>query len=271
MLGFFMAILVSRGFYLKILKEHYNWLYFYLRNPNKRSFTSKLRKSLANNFWYLLLAVLVVTFFVSKNEILLLNGLLAKVIFWAFIPVLTALFVSIPALSFLGEEYRYVDYGAVPVGIAISLLCFKDLQIYMWLVSIICVFMCFIALFKFKKYIHESNSLVHPDDISSYHTLRNFSARASFGNLLVVPHIRTMEVNFFTGLNVVHLVRPKKMWASGDIKNLLNRYEIKFVLKFKGCTSPLLEKLMDTVHTNKILELTNLELYRLIPEKHTSL
>jgi hypothetical protein len=259
-LGFFLSILVSRGFYFKILKEHYNWLYFYSLNPYKRRLAPKLRRIFSDNFWYLSLVVSLVLFFISKNESVLYNDLIAKVTFWAFVPILIALFVSIPVLSFLGEDYRYVQYGVAPVGIASS-LCIENSQAYVWLVSLICVFMSFLALFKLKRYLHDSNYIVHPDDISSYRSLRN----DSLSNLLVFPHIRTLEVNYFTGLRMVHLVRPKSIWTPQHLENLLDKYGIQFVLKFKG-DSQIFEKLKDIVQINKILVFTNFELYKLTPK-----
>jgi hypothetical protein len=190
----------------------------------------------------------------------LYNDLIAKVTFWAFIPILIALLVSIPALSFLGGDYRYVQYGVAPVGIASSLFI-ESSNIYIWLAFFICVSMSFLALLKLKRYLDLPNSLVHPDDISSYCSLRNYS----LSNLLVFPHIRTLEVNYFTDLGVIHLVRPTSTWTSKHVENLLNKYGIQFVLKFKG-DSQIFEKLKDIVHINKILVSTNFELYKLTPK-----
>jgi len=163
-------------------------------------------------------------------------------------------------LSFLGEDYRYVQYGVVPVGI-VSSLFIESLYGYIWLVLFISIFMSFVSLFELKRYLHHSNDLVCPDDISAYHSLRNYN----LSNSLVFPHIRTLEVNYFTDLRVVHLVRPKSTWDSKHLENLLNKYGIQFILKFKG-DSPIFEKLRDIVHINKILVFTNFELYKLTPK-----
>jgi hypothetical protein len=259
-LGFLLSIFAGRGFYLKILKEHYNWLHYYSLYPHRTRITSKFRAIFSRSFWYLSIVVPIAFIFIFGKKDMLYNDLTAKVTFWALIPVLIALLVSIPALSFLGENYRYVQYGVVPVGIAIPLFI-ESSNIYIWLTFFVCLCMSFLAMFQFKRYLDFSNALVHPDDISSYCSLRNYS----LSSLLVFPHIRALEVNYFTDLRVIQLVRPKSTWASKDVEDLLSKYGIQFVLKFKG-DSQLFEKLKDVVQINKILVFTNFELCKLTPK-----
>jgi len=264
-LGFLLSIFLSRGFYLKILKEHYCWLYYYSLYPKENRVTSRLISIFSRNCWYLLIIASMIYFFIFKNEGILYDNLMGKASFWAFIPVLIALLVSIPRLSFLGEDYRYVQYSVAPVGI-VSSLYMESSPVYVWVIFLACVSMSFFALFKLKRYLQHSNDLVNPGDVSSYHFLRNYNP----SYLLVFPHIRTLEVNYFADLNVVHLVRPKSPWTSEHIENLLNKYGIQFVLKFKG-DSHIFEKLKDTVHINKTLTFTNFEVYKLTPKNPTIL
>jgi heme/copper-type cytochrome/quinol oxidase subunit 1 len=209
----------------------------------------------------------IILLFIQKNEGFLYTDLIAKVTFWAFIVIIIAIFVSIPALSFLGEEYRYIEYGVVPVGISISLLIASS-DVYVWLVSFVCVFMSFLALFKLKRHLYYSKALVDPDDILSYRSLRDYS----LSNLLVFPHTRTLEVSYFTKLHVIHPVRREKRFNSDSeyLDSLLNTYGVRCVLKFKG-TDPyqLFAKLTDMVSMKKILDFKNFELYELSPKKTT--
>lgn len=259
-LGFLLAIFVSRGFYFKILKEHYNWLYYFSLYPKKSRIAVKLRTIFSRNFWYLPIVASMAYLLLMKDESLLYSDLIAKVTFWAFIPVFIAFVVSIPALSFLGEEYRYVMYGVAPVGIASSLYTASS-NVYVWFVSFVCVVMSFLALFKLKRYLHDSKALVDHDEILSYHSLKNYS----LSNLLVFPHIRTLEVNYFTKLRVVHPVRPRP-WNSKDIGNLLNTYRIQHILKFKG-DDQTFATIKNNINMNKISEFSNFELYKLTPKK----
>jgi len=265
--GFLLSILVSRGFYLKILKEHISWLYFYSLFPPKARITHKLRTIFSRNFWYLVTIASIISLSIQKNESFLYTDLIAKVTFWTFNIIIIALFVSVPALSFLGEEYRYIEYGVVPVGISSSLLIASS-NVYVWLVSFVCAFMSFLALFKFKRYLYNSKALIDPDDILSYRSLRDYS----LSNLLVFPPTRTLEINYFTKIHVIHPVRKETRFNSDSehLDNLLNTYGIRYVLKFKG-TDPyqLFATLTNIVSMKKIFGFKNFELYELSPEKTT--
>jgi hypothetical protein len=260
--GFLLSILVSRGFYIKILKEHINWLYFYSLHPRKAHIIGKLRAIFSKNFWYLVFLASMILLFMFNNEEFLYTDLIAKLTFWAFVNIVIALLVSIRALSFLGEEYRYVEYSVFPVGIASSLLIASS-NIYVWFVAFTCALLSFLALFKFKRYLHHSKALVDPDDILAYRSLRD-----NLGNLLVLPHTRTLEVNYFTKLQVVHPVRKKFRSTSQHLDDLLKTYGIQYVLKFKD-TDPfqIFATLMTIANLNKILVFKNFEVYKLSNKK----
>ena len=128
--------------------------------------------------------------------------------------------------------------------------------------------MSFLALFKFKNYLYHSKALIDPDDILSYRSLRDYS----LSNLLVFPHTRTLEVNYFTKLHVVHPVRKRTTFNSDSeyLDNLLNTHGIQYVLKFKGTDpSQLFATLTTMVSMKKILVFKNSELYELSPKKTT--
>jgi hypothetical protein len=255
-LGFLLSILVSKGFYLKILREHYNWLYFYFRvlhgEPNRS--IRKLGAVLSRNLWYLLIVVSMAVYSISRNGSPFNSDLIAKVSFWAFIPFITALIMSTPALSFLGEGYRYIQYGVVPVGIVGSLLL-ESPNLYIWPAFLACSFMTFLVLHRYKRHLHESKLLINPSD-TSYSCLRNHK----LGNVLVFPRIRTLEVNYFAKLQVVHLVRPQ----SNTNQNIACRYGIKHVLIFKGDDKALAE-LKSAFDMSRILTSPLFELYKLVP------
>jgi hypothetical protein len=264
--GLLLSILVSKGFYIKILKEHIIWLYFYSFSHRQAHITDKLRSVFSRNFWYLAIVASIVLLFIRNNEDFLYTDLIAKLAFWAFITIVIALIVSVPALSFLGEEYRYVEYGVFPVGITSSLLIVSS-NIQVWFVTFACVVLTFLALFKFKRYLYHLKGLVDPDDILAYRSLRD-----NLGNLLVFPHTRTLEVNYFTKLQVVHPVRIRFNSASELLDNLINKYGIQYVLKFKGADSDhIFATLTNIVSMKKILAFMNVELYKLTPKNDLSI
>jgi hypothetical protein len=241
------------------LKEHYNWLYFYCKvNPLKPPITLTLRRIFTRNFFYLALVALPILFLISGNESIIYNDLMLKLTYWAFIPIVIALIVAIPALSYLGEAYRYVQYAVVPVAIS-SVLYIESAPAYAWLVPLACVLMSFLVLFKFKKHVLGSNYLVQSTDVSSYNLLKNYTSEYS----LVFPHIRSLELNYFTGLGVIHLVRPKNIGTVEHFENLLSKYDIRFVINFDKNGSQILQKLKDVASVEKILTYTNFDVYKL--------
>lgn len=255
--GFLLSVVVSKGFYLKILREHYNWLSFYSAihhdMPNKTR--RKLVSVLSRNLWYLSVVIAMALYFIWKNGNLLSNDLTAKIYFWAFIPVVTAFIVSVPALSFLGEEYRYVQYSVVPVGIICSLQLGSP-NLYVWPVFFACSFMIFLELYKFKKYVLQSQLKIKPCETSAYNCLRNHK----LGKVLVFPHIRTLEVNYFTKLQVVHFVRP----GSKTYEDRVRAYGVEYALIFKGDDKAFL-KLKSTFDMSRVLTSPIFEVYKLRP------
>lgn len=253
-LGFLLAIIISKGSYLNILKEHYNWLYYFKHNPRKRSLASKLNSIASRNIWYLLLLSVFLT---SENQNIFNDVIIAKMFFWALMPLFISILVSFPMLSFFGQEYRYVWYGVVPTGIVASIIMAKPSNhIFVWVV-LICTVTSFLILFRLKRYYVKSGFNVSHNDIQDYKSLEKQNIR----NLLVFPHTRALEINYFTGAKVVCLVRTTPL-TPNYFKNLLDRYDIRYALRFKkeDRAFSLLKKAVDT---KKLLDFQNFEIYQL--------
>jgi hypothetical protein len=259
--GFLLSILISKGFYLRILKEQVNWLRFYRDRPDRNRIIIKFKTIVGRNSWFLLIAVSIL--FVSIQsysnicESLLGIDFVTKLVFWALVNILIALLVSFPALSFLGEYYRYVEYSLVPIAVLSSIFLAK-LSSNFSLLLVVCIPLSLVALFKFRKYLDRSKALTDPNDILSYGCLRDYS----INNLLVFPTNRTLEVGYYSGLKIIHLVRGPKT-ATEHIANLLNNYEITYILKFKDedCYQ-LFATMVNMTNMKKIADFTNFELYK---------
>jgi hypothetical protein len=265
-LGFLLSIIISKGFYLRILEEQIRWLRFYKDRPRKTQLAPDLASIFGGNVWILQIAISILFVFFQSNGSLLENlprtELMAKVIFWAFINILIALLVSISALSFLGEYNRYVEYSMVSIAIAASVFM-ASLGTYILIVSFACVGVSLLALLKFRRYLVQSKALVDPGDVLSYLSLRDYG----LSNLLVFPSNRTLEVCYYSGLSVIHPVRGANT-PSEQITNLTNNYEIRYVLRFKG-EDPyqLFATIANTTNMKKIADFKNFELYRIAQEK----
>lgn len=229
LLGFLLSIVLTRGRYLKVLKEHFGWLYFYSHFSLHGDYINKLKRLFARNIWYLLVFISLFFFLSQQNSIFLADTTL-KLFFWAFVPLIAALLTTLPALSFLGENYRYIDYSVVPVGV-ISALLLSNFNAYVLLIFLICFLVSTAVLLMYKKHIYQSNWLVDPGDILSYQDLKG----CFLSNLLVFPPNRTLEVNYFTGLSVIHPVRMKTSETLTEFfERLLRNYKLRYVFRFKG-------------------------------------
>ena len=263
--GFLLSIFVSRGFFLKILKEHINWLYFYKSRPQRTHIITNLSAIFGRNIWALQIVISILFVLFQNNdslfESLLKTDLFTKVVFWSFINVLLALLVSIPNLSFLGEYYRYLEYSVVSIGIATSLLMVY-LSPYILLVSFTCISISLLVLMKYRRHLVHSKALVDPDDILSYYSLRDYN----LSNLLVFPGARTLEVRYYSKISVIHPVRGPETPVE-HITNLTNNYEIRYVLKFKD-NDPyqLFATMTNMKKMEKIADFANFELYKINQE-----
>ncbi len=256
-LGFLLSIVISKGFYLKIIAEHFRWLRFYRLRPFRAPLKTYFASIFGSNVWAFFIILSIFFVFQTNMWTFPQNDTLIKMIYWAFINILISLFISIPALSFLGEYSRYIEYSIVPIGVT-SVLFITSLSPYFLLVAAACIFLTLIALFKFKKYIIKSHGLVDPEDISSYNTLKD----RNFNNVLVFP-ARTLEVNYYSQIRVIHPVRGAET-PLDQITHLVDNYRIKYVLKFKdGDPYQLFATMAKMRNLTKILDFKNFELYEL--------
>lgn len=260
-LGFLLLIIVGRGFYIKILKEHIRWLNFYRLRPFRAPLKSYLTAILGGNVWILFIILSIFVglfqniFFQSPN--ILLTNLYLKVVFFSLINILIAVAVSIPALSFLGEYSRYVEYSAAPIAISCSLLT-AILNPYFIIASLVFIFLSLLALSKYKKYLVDSRAIIDSDDVSSYHSLKELN----LSNVIVFP-ARTLEVNYYSRISVVHPVRGAETPLE-QVTHLTENYRLKFVLKFKD-SDPygLFATLTKMKKMEKVLDFKNFEVYQI--------
>ncbi|MGE5555452.1 MAG: hypothetical protein ACM3UY_04210 [Methanocella sp.] len=256
-LGVLLAVAMSRGFYLKILKEHLGWLYFYSRHPPQAKISMKLKQIFARNFWFLVAVGAIVLFLAQSNPAF--DSLMVRTTYWAIITMVVAIVISIPRLAFLGEDYRYIEYSILPVGV-IGGLSVVHLNLPVLILILIALATNVLALFKYKKYLATSYSLTNPEDLYAYKKLAEFGSN----NMLVIPHIRTLEVGYFTKLKVVHGVRTVSNSIHDQLEHLTTNYTIDYVVKYKKLDPYLtfftLQKMFNPV---KVFDFENYEVYQI--------
>ena len=260
-LGFVLSIILSKGFYLKIIKEHVRWLRFYRVRPFRAPIKNYLISILGSNVWiFFVIISLFIVLFQSNfalSQTILASNLFSRVAFWAFINIFMALAISIPTLSFLGEYSRYIEYSIVPIGIAATLFI-ANLSSYFMLLSIPFIFLTLMALSKFRKYLHNSKMLIDNDDLSSYSILKTHN----LSNVLVFP-ARALEVSYYSKITVIHPVRGAETPVD-QISHLIENYRINYVLKFKDSDPyQLFATMRKLKNMEKILDFKNFEIYKL--------
>jgi len=255
LLGLLIAILISRGFYLKILKEHFFWIRFY-NFKRKILFIHDFSYILARNPWYLAIFVAILPV-IGNNLIFLNSDLNVKIFFWAVVNLLIAIVVLIPSLSLIGEYYRYIEYGLVPVGIAVG-ITLNSLNSSIIVAVFVALFIGFFAVIRLKKNVNDSKMLVNPNDIRLYQSLKDCCP----GNFLVIPSIRTLEVNYFSQISVVHLVRGHGIL--GYLAQIIETYKIGYTLKFKGSDPyDIFEGIKKSLSIEKTIDFENFEIYEI--------
>jgi hypothetical protein len=259
--GFSASIIISRGFYFKILKEHISWLHFYSLYPLKAAIVPKLRQIALRNFWYFALGLSVATLLLSGS--FHLSGIMLKALYWTIIPLIAALATSLPALSFLGEEYRYIEYSAVPLAITLLFTLISLPSSISLVILLITSIVPLVALVKYKKYLVTTCSLTNPKDLEAYATLKTAAA----DHIIVIPHTRTLEISYFTALEVVHPVRTSSSSAVVQVKHLLNNYRIDYVANFRELDKYSLFSIIQGItNLKKVQSFPNFDIYRITKE-----
>jgi len=211
---------------------------------------------LARNPWYLVIFVVILPV-IGNNLIFLNSDLNTKIFFWAVVNLLIAIVVLIPSLSLIGEYYRYIEYGLVPVGIAVG-ITLNSLNSSIIVAVFVALFIGFFALIRLKKNVNDSKMLVNPNDIRLYQSLKDCCP----GNFLVIPSIRTLEVNYFSQISVVHLVRGHGIL--GYLAQIIETYKIGYILKFKGSDPyDIFEGIKKSLSIEKTIDFENFEIYEI--------
>ncbi|MGD6934025.1 MAG: hypothetical protein ACQCN5_07465 [Candidatus Bathyarchaeia archaeon] len=264
--GLIFALLVSRGFYLKILKEHVKWLIHYARHPHflPTPYISHIKGIFARNTWYLLFPLAIIILFLEGNS-LWLFGLNGKIVFLALAPLIVSFFVALPKLAFIGEDYRYIEYAIIPVACSVSVfIVFTGWNLFLIIGGIVSLAASFFGLRLYKKYLINSKFLVDDEEINIvFPQLKNVIT----GPIMVLPFYRALEASYYTELKTIHLVRIEGTSAE-LVDILINKCFVEYLLFFKEFTDAKAKGVYDYLSKNnlivKIEDFKNIELYKIV-------
>lgn len=219
-----LAVVLSKGFYFKVLKGHIGNLSFWYKNIEYR-FAHQVKGNLKeyktqdfifrmyNEFLKFPPFVFTITnpwtvaslyfFFTTFSD----NPLFAKFAWLVMFSYVVALAtVWIPQLRFLGEGQRYLELSAFPAAFlsAYVLIHFMETQLSFWVLSGYALVGCFalvtIVFIQRKAIIKEELRTVTESMEEMFAFLRSFKKKP---RLLCVPHQITTNVIYHTGCPVL--------------------------------------------------------------------
>ncbi len=252
-----LAVLVSKGFYLKILKSHYTILNFWRKNISSLSkfdayFLKKegkkkrsvFRRLLAlprcrkiylyqvMNLWVLLLVISLV-FFGGQSY---LAGFSEKLMVWGvFIFGLFLLTTYIPPIQFLGEGERYFEYGALPISVVVSVLLFNIGSLLFGLLFVLTLGVSIGLIFLLQEYqLRSSKTMSAELLVKIFKYIKNSRKQ----NVMCVPIELSYPTAYFTRKKVLFHDSPSAFEKGKDffpvptkpLSLIADKHDIYFVL-----------------------------------------
>lgn len=258
-LSFFLAVVFSKGFYLKVLRGHLGNLVFWNKNAKYRFFhqikgsykehkTKDFIFKLYNQFLEFPPFVLAITnpwtlpvfyvfFFVQPFDPLFLRMLL-----WVILSYVLALLTTwIPKLRFLGEGQRYLELSAFPTAFLASKLLFEFIKTELGILFI-CAYVLFgvgslitILVIQRKGIIKDKLRTITPSMKNMFSYLKHLHEKP---RLLCIPHQITTNTIYHTGCPVfvnasyegINKISEVYPYIRKPIKEIMDKYNLDMIL-----------------------------------------
>ena len=259
LISFMLAIIVSKGFYLKVLKGHIGNLVFWFKNidyrfahqvkGNYKEFkTEDFVFKLYNQFLKFPPFVLAITnpwtipplymFFFYEPLSPLLTRLLFLVVFSYVLAITT---IWIPTLRFLGEGQRYLELSAFPAAFLSSTFLFKYIGTDLGKILIVAYTIVGLASFimtlviQRKGIIKDRLRTLTPSMESMFSYLKSLKVKP---RLICIPHQITTNTIYhtdcpvfvnanYTTINKISEVYP---YLRKPIRKIMEKYDLDMIL-----------------------------------------
>lgn len=248
-----LAIILSKGYYIRVLSVHITNIVFWSKNsanrfahqvyghiPSKKNpdligiiykLLSKLSPItlLALNIW-----VLSAFFFFVENR----SGILfEKMATWViFFYILSILVLSIRFLIPIGEGYRYIEMTQVPTSILSSYLFFqyynspfKDYAVLILILFLISNLFLILTI-QYKAVIKDKNRSYTKD---MRNTCRFINKLPGTPRIMCLPHQITTMVTYNTKADILVGIDTKSVQSMGDFYPVLKKPISKLAKKYK--------------------------------------
>lgn len=259
MLSFVLAIIISRGFYLRVLRGHIGNLIFWRQNIKYRfahqikgnykehktqDFVFKLYNQFLKfppfvltitNPW--ILPVFYILFFSYPG-----NPIMQQMVWWVIFSCILVFFTTwIPSLRFLGEPQRYLELSAFPVAFLSAWFFTKVLETnfapigIVYYISISIASLITIIVIQRKAIVKDRLRTITPEIEKMFDYLNTLKVKP---RLLCIPHQITTNTIYHTGCPVfvnadytnIEKISEVYPYLRKPIKKIMEKYQLDAVL-----------------------------------------
>lgn len=265
-LSFLIAVLLSKGFYLKVLRGHLGNLRFWKNNINYR-FAHQVKGNISHNEhhdfvfkvyneflkfppfvleitspWVLFTLYMFIFEFPT-------NPILSKMVLWVVVSyVLAILTIWIPKFRFLGEGQRYLELSAFPASFLASNLLLSKINstIGLLLVALYSTIgilaLVTIIVIQRKAIINEKMRTLTPDMKKMFSYIKSLKTKP---RLLCIPHQITTNTIYHTGCQVyvnasyatINKISDIYPYIRKPIRNIMKEHGLDYILLNKDYAS----------------------------------
>lgn len=255
-ISFLIAIILSKGFYLTVLKGHLGNLKFWRENIKYR-FAHQVRglaeQHKTNDFVFRLynqflrfppfvlaitnpwvLSALYLYFFIPQTNMIITN--LAQLVFFSYIISLATTWI--PQGRFLGEGQRYLELSAFPSAFLSAIIFYEYLSNpYILIIFILVGLAAFITIIVIqrKAIIKDKLRTLTPNLKIMFNYLRSLKKKP---RLLVIPHQMTTSTIYNSGCPVfvnadyatIEKISDVYPFLKKPVKQIMDKYNLDLIL-----------------------------------------
>lgn len=257
-LAFFLAVIVTKGYYLRVAKGHLYNIYFWTKNYKFRFAhqiygLTKRRKLDWVGTIYLLLSqfspiFLIVTdvwvvssfvylyLFVTGSALQLQNAMFYFMSMWVlFFYIVGSVILRIKILIPIGEGQRYLEMATVPVSILTSVFVFYFYQLYgyaivVFFVSLLLGNLGMILFVQIKGIIKDNNRSLTGELLELFKYINKLSGTP---RIVCIPHQITTMTVYHTKADILVNADNKGLMEITDVYPILNIPIIDLKKKYK--------------------------------------
>ncbi len=220
--GLLLAIVISRGYYLKLLSGQIRHSSYFRRiGVGRHSWTRQvsgiermksavrtrslkeiavtlLKNPVVYSFAYSPLLVVLLLLFAVRFDSVIGNSVLYPLFVWSLASFVAVLLVSAKPLRFLGEAERYLEYGALPICVFVSMMAFQVGATYLWTILVLVV--AYSIVFMALNYrISVAEFVERPPPVSDTNELLAKLNTTPKSRIICIPTQISYDVAYSTG------------------------------------------------------------------------